>query len=234
MIYYDINFLMLMSWRTAHAFAGSAMQAPFGLSAEEIAAVRAADDAEIQRWSAIATPLVRPRPGLLPALRANRRAAIMGIIADTLGPGDSRGIVALAEEANRLLLTRWCRAVQSRQNTGPYDLDEADVHALARRSPELLQAWSALPLPIAVPKHGLIGALQRRSDLHLLAFVSPWEHALDQPQILATPSAGRGPQAPAFRAAPPSIRQARSGSINGGATVSAHPATARRAGRGDL
>ena len=227
MIYYDINFLMLMSWRTAHAFAGSAMQAPFGLSAEEIAAVRAADDAEIQRWSAIATPLVRPRPGLLPALRANRRAAIMGIIADTLGPGDSRGIVALAEEANRLLLTRWRRAAHARENITRFELDEADVHALAQRSPELLQAWSALPLPIAVPKHGLIDALHHRSNLHLLAYVSPWEHADDQPQSLATPPAGRGPQGPARRAAPPSTKRPTGNSIRFTPSGSAIPAAAR-------
>jgi hypothetical protein len=225
MIYYDLNFLMLMSWRTAHAFAGSAMQTLFGLSAEEIAAVGAADEAEIQRWSAIATPLVRPRPGLLPALRANRRATIMGFIADTRGPGDSRAIVSWAQEANHLLLTRWWRAVHARENVTRFELDEADVHALARRSPELLQAWATLPFAIAVPKRGLIGALHRRSNLHLLAFASPWEHADDQPQTLAPPSAGRGPRASARRAAPPSINHA---------VMSAHSAAARRASRGAL
>jgi len=225
MIFYDINFLMLTSWRTAQTAAGNAMLAPFGLTPEEIAAVRSADEAEIQRWSAIATPLVRPRPGLLPALRATRRATIMGFIADTLGPRDSRTLAPLAEEANRLLLTRWCRAVQAGENITRFELDEADLHALVRRSPELLQAWATLPFSIAVPKRGLIGALHRRSDLHLLAFASPWEHTLDQPQTLATPPAGRGPQAPARSAAPPSINHA---------VMSAHSAAARRAGRGAL
>ena len=227
MIYYDINFLMLMSWRTAHAFAGSAMQAPFGLSAEEIAAVRAADDAEIQRWSALATPLVRPRPGLLPALRANRQAAIMGIVAAARDAQDPRAIGPLVQEANRLLLTRWCRAAHARENITRFELDEADVHALARPSPELLQAWSALPLPIAVPKRGLIDALHRGSNLHLLAYVSPWGHADDQPQSLATPPAGRGPQGPARQAALPSTKRPTGNSIRFTPSGPAHPTTAR-------
>lgn len=227
MIFYDLNFLMLMSWRAAHTAAGSARLAPFGLTLEEIAAVRSADDAEIQRWSAIATPLVRPRPGLLPALRANRQAAIMGIIAAARGAQDPRAIGPLVQEANRLLLTRWCRAAHARENITRFELDEADVHALAQRSPELLQAWSALPLPIAVPKHGLIDALHHRSNLHLLAYVSPWEHADDQPQSLATPPAGRGPQGPARRAAPPSTKRPTGNSIRFTPSGSAIPAAAR-------
>jgi len=227
MIFYDINFLILISWRTAHADAGSPMLAPFGLTPEEIAAVRSADDAEIQRWSGIATPLVRPRPGLLPALHANRRAAIMGFIAATLGPHNPRALCPLLQEANRLLLTRWRRAAHARENITRFELDEADVHALARRSPERLQAWSTLPLAIAVPKRGLIGALHRRSDLHLLAFVSPWEHTLDQPQTFATLPAGRGPKGPARHAAMQSTKPSSSNSIRDTTNGSGHPTPAR-------
>ena len=184
MIFYGTNLGVLRSWITAHKVAGDTILLPFGLTAEELTTITAASSASLHHWSALATPLVRPRPGLLFALHHDREDEIYGFIYDTRTTESCDTLDRLAGALNQLVLDSWCHAVRTGEKLDRFELDQDDALAVANLSPSMLQEWSKLPIALAVPKPGLIGALQRDDRGMLLAFAKGWEED-DEPKPAA-------------------------------------------------
>lgn len=193
MFLYATNSGILRSWLTAHDVLGAAMLPPFGLTAAEIDAVSTASSQDLHDWSSLATPLVRPRMGLLHALHGNREAEIVGFIADGRTPESGPTVHRLAHGFNRLVLDSWCAAIRSGEKLSRFEFDADEVHILDQLSPQGLREWSHFPVAIAVPKPGLIAALRANDSAMLFAFVQPCVEELQHAQL--APARRRPPAA---------------------------------------
>lgn len=175
MIFYETNFCLLLNWSIAHCIAGERMLATFGLTATEIQQVTTASQRQLHQWSRVATPIVRPRIGLLQALYRNRNTEIVGIIADARSPASGPLLHRLPKFVNHHLLTSWRQAVMTGEKPERLELEREDVRALASLTPAKLEHWSTFPVALAIPKPGLIAALHEESSAKLFSFVRSWE-----------------------------------------------------------
>lgn len=192
MFLYGTNTGILRSWLMAYDVAGEAMLPPFGLSASEIDAVITASSQDLHDWSGLATPLVRPRMGLLRALRHDLEAELMGCIADGRTPESGQTVHRLPRSLNRLVLETWCAALRSGEKLSRFELDADEIDILSQLSPQQLNEWSQFPVAIAVPKPGLIKALCQNDSAMLFTFVKP---CVEEPQHAQRAPAHRRPGA---------------------------------------
>lgn len=166
----NYNYLMLHTWRTLYPTAREAILRPFGLSADDMAIVAAADEMTVRRWANAPTALVQPRRGLLATLQANKRPRILAYIGQGRSPLSDRKLAPMPQAANTQLLFLWQRALGDPELTRYYELDEDDRLALARADASMLERWSRLPVALAIPKKGLLPALRKNDPRHLLPF----------------------------------------------------------------
>lgn len=192
MFLYGTNAGILRSWLMAYDVVDEAMLPPFGLSASEIDAVTTASSQDLHDWSGLATPLVRPRMGLLRALRHNLEGEIVGFIADGRTPVSGPTVHRLPRSLNRLVLETWCAAIHGGEKLSRFELDTDEIGILDQLSPQRLNEWSRFPVAIAVPKPGLIRALRCNDSATLFAFVKP---CVDEPQHAQLAPAHRRPHA---------------------------------------
>lgn len=192
MFLYGTNAGILRSWLMAYDVVDEAMLPPFGLSALEIDAVITASSQDLHDWSGVATPLVRPRTGLLHALRHDRDGELMGFIADARSPESGPTVHRLPRSFNRLVLETWCAAIHGGENLARFELDTDEIDILGQLSSQQLNAWSRFPVAIAVPKPGLIKALHCSDSAMLFAFVKP---CVEEPRHAQLAPAHRRPHA---------------------------------------
>lgn len=174
MIFFTMNFGVLRSWIWAHSIADTAMLAPFGLTADELHILTTATLSDLSAWSAVATPLVQPRPDLLAALHELRDDEIYGFIAGTRTKDSNPTLDRLPAALNEIVLDSWSQALRTGERLDRFELDSTEADALRQLSPALRREWASLPLAIAVPKPRLIHTLRCNDSALLLSFTKPW------------------------------------------------------------
>ena len=165
------NHYLLDFWAGAYAALGEAVLPPLGLSPADIDAVLTVEPAVLQRWAEQPDSIVRPRPGLLPALHTRHQDRIT-IFLD-LGHGASP--CAAAEDrlrlANQHLLALWQPAIGDVECARRMALTTADCAALAAADEATLHRWMRLPITLAEPRPGLLPDLLAREEPQLAAFL---------------------------------------------------------------
>ena len=177
MRYYDTNITALEAWRLAQRLYGVHVAKAFGISEADLKLVAAAKPSELDEWSKIASPLVRPRRGLLYALHQDREDQIFGYIADTrtgfAGPELSEACLKL----NAFVLKQWHNAIVAGADLARFGLTDEDIQALRWGASQDFSDWGGIPLAIAVPREQLIQALAEKNQGTLYALIGPWRTA---------------------------------------------------------
>jgi hypothetical protein len=177
------NHYLLGFWAGAHAALSEAALPPLGLSTADIDAMLTVEPAVLQHWAERPDSIVRPRPGLLPALQANDQTRIAAFVGDhgggdctiavlLLPPVDRHALARLLRAVNQHLLTVWQQAAGDDEQAERMALSSTDQAALAAADERTLTRWSQLPITLAEPRPGLLPALLAREEPQLAAFLS--------------------------------------------------------------
>lgn len=177
MRYYDTNMTVLEAWRLVQRLYGVHVAKAFGISEADLKLVAAARPMTLDEWSKIASPLVRPRRGLLYALHLDLEDRIYGYIAETrtyfAGPELSEACLKL----NSYMLRQWHDAIVAGADLARFELADEDIQALRWGASQGFSDWGSLPLAIAVPRDQLIRALAEKNEGTLYALIGPWRTA---------------------------------------------------------
>ena len=165
------NRYLLGFWAGAYAALGEAALSPLGLSPADIDAVLTVEPTVLRHWAERSDSIVRPRPGLLPALQTQDQRRIETFL--TAGCGGSRSMVTvlLLRTANRYLLTTWQQASGDDEQAEHMALSGTDRVALAAADELTLDRWGQLPIALAEPRPGLLPDLLAREEPQLVAFL---------------------------------------------------------------
>ncbi|MGE0147977.1 MAG: hypothetical protein AB7I59_01850 [Geminicoccaceae bacterium] len=184
------NRYLLNVWELAYAYVGEAMLPLFGLSDGDIDAVLTVAATTRRRWAEQPDSIVRPRPGLLPALQAKDQDRIASfralghgagmadvadrpVLTEDLG-GKHRDLADTAELIrleNRLLLALWQQVAGDDEAAERTALSSADRVALAAADELTRQRCVQFPITLAEPRPGLLPALLKREEPQLTAFL---------------------------------------------------------------
>ena len=166
------NHYLLDVWAMVYAALGEAALPPLGLSPADLDAVLTVEPTVLQRWAEQPDSIVRPRPGLLPALQANDQALIATFLALAHGANPCAAATDLFRLANRQLLALWQQASGDDEQAEHMALSSADRAALAAADEVTLCRWMRLPITLAEPRPGLLPALMAREEPQLTAFLA--------------------------------------------------------------
>ena len=176
------NHYLLDVWAMVYAALGEAALPPLGLSPADLDAVLTVEPTVLQGWAEQADSIVRPRPGLLPALETNDQARIAAFVGDhgrgdctiavlLLPPVDRHALARLLRAVNQHFLTIWQQAAGDDEAAERMALSSTDQAALAAADERTIDRWSQLPIPLAEPRPGLLPALMTREEPQLAAFL---------------------------------------------------------------
>ena len=165
------NNYLLGFWAGAYAAFGEIALPRLGLSPADIDAVLTVEPAVLHRWAEQPDSIVRPQPGLLPALQAQDRDHLETFLAACGIGRNCLATVRLPQPANRHLLALWQQAAGDDEQAERMALSSADRVALAAADERTLDRWGQLPLSLAEPRPGLLPALLKREEPQLTAFL---------------------------------------------------------------
>ena len=180
MFLYPTNAAILHSWKMAHNIAGAAMLPPFGLThgGDRPRSTRrtAASCTSGAHWP---SPWSNRGPGCWAPCTASGTQRSSASSPMPALPPVAPVVDRLARDLNRIVLETWCHAVCGGENLARFELGQDDADAVRQLPASQFERWISLPIAIAVPRPGLIQALQRDDYLRLIAFTKPWEEDED-------------------------------------------------------
>ena len=165
------NRYLLDFWAGAYANLGEAALPPLGLSPADIDAVLTVEPAMLRLWADRQASIVRPRPGLLPALQTQDQSRIETFLTAGCSGHSELLTVYFLPSANQHLLALWRQASGDAEAAERMALSNADRVALTAANKRSLDRWGQLPIMLAEPRPGLLPDLLARYEPALAAFL---------------------------------------------------------------